>query len=206
MFPDTFTRSACRLGGFFHLRLAFAQCAWSVPNSLYDISRVGTAYSPLLLPLLLQMTASYKLPSLCKFKNSYQKLRHLISLCQTQQTVIRLKFRLVASVCVFVCECVCLLLCVAYLRAASLNRCVASLVFSRTNQTSPQKCACRRHTLTHPLTPRHLQTCGIFALKIPLWKLFVPAAFAVEEGKLFFASFGKAAKTFRLSAANFVAS
>lgn len=146
MFPDTFTRSACRRGGFFHLRLAFAQCAWSVPNSLYDIGRVGTAYSPLLLPLL-QMTASYKLPSLCKFKNSYQKLRHLISLCQTQQTVIRLKFRLVACVCVRVR--VCLLLCVAYLRAASLNRCVASLVFSRTNQTSPQKCACRRHTHTH---------------------------------------------------------
>lgn len=30
------------------------------------------------------------------------------------------------------------------------------------------------HAHTHEHTLAHLQTCGIFALKIPLWKLFVP--------------------------------
>lgn len=70
----------------------------------------------------------------------------------------------------------CVLVCVAYLRAASLNRCVASLVFSRSCHKNAPATDTHRATTAHAHTHTlaHLQTCGIFALKIPLWKLFVP--------------------------------
>lgn len=62
-----------------------------------------------------------------------------------------------------VCVFLCVLLCVAYLRAASLNRCVASLVFSRTCR----KNAPATNTHTHPYRATtahaHTHTCKLVA-------------------------------------------